>query len=111
MHASEVLRKCVPDALSSLHTHTSRLLLRGVDALVCGHRLVLMDLARSYPGAERVWAPLKALDRLLSNVRVAQAREAIYTEITRWLCSYCGPRPVLVVDWSPLKDDESWHLL
>ncbi len=111
MHASEVLRKCIPDALSTLHTHTARVLLRGVDALVRGRRLVLMDLARSWPGAERVWAPLKALDRLLSNVRVARAREAIYAENARWLGSYCGPQPVVAVDWSTLKADEPQHLL
>ena len=67
MRASEVLQKCLGDSLNAMHALRSRVLLRAVEALVRGRRLTLMDLARSWPGAERVSAPLKALDRLLGN--------------------------------------------
>ena len=67
MRATEVLQKCLGDALGSMHALRNRVLLRAVEAMVHGRRLTLIDLARSWPGAERIRAPLKALDRLLSN--------------------------------------------
>ena len=67
MRASEVLQKCLGGALNSMHALRSRALLHAVEATIHGRRLTLMDLARSWPGAERIRAPLKALDRLLAN--------------------------------------------
>jgi len=46
-----------------MHALRRRVLLGAADALIAGRRLTLMDVARSWPGAERVRAPLKALDR------------------------------------------------
>lgn len=85
------------------------MLLRAVDALLGCWRLTLMDIARAWPGAEKVRAPLKALDRLLSNPHLHAEREHIYTNMARWLL--CSPRPVIVVDWSDLKANKSWCLL
>jgi hypothetical protein len=64
MHATKVLQKCLGDALGSMHALRSRVLLHAVEAMIQGRRLTLIDLARSWPGAERIRAPLKALDRL-----------------------------------------------
>jgi hypothetical protein len=74
-----------------------------------GRRLTLMDLARSWPGAERIRAPLKALDRLLGNRHLHAEREHVYRRMTRWLVR--STEPVIVIDWSDLKEDRSWHLL
>lgn len=67
MRAYQVLRKCLSDSLKPMHQTRLRVLMHAVEALVAGRRLTLMDIARSWPGAERVRAPLKAFDRLLSN--------------------------------------------
>ena len=67
MRATEVAQKCLRDALGSMHALRSRVLLRAVEAMIHGSRLTLIDLARSWPDAERVRAPLKALDRLLGS--------------------------------------------
>ena len=85
MRATEVLQKCLRDALGSMHALRGRVLLRAVEAMVHGSRLTLIDLARSWPDAERVRAPLKALDRLLSNRHLYAERERIYKAMTRWL--------------------------
>lgn len=58
-----------------------RRLLVAVEALVAARQVVLMELARQYPGARWVAAPLKALDRLLSNPQVQQARHALYAAL------------------------------
>ena len=80
-----------------------------VDALLTCRRLTLTDMARAWPGTERVRAPLKALDRLLSNPRLHVGRESLYANMARRLLR--GTHPVMVVDWSDLKADKSWCLL
>lgn len=109
MRASRVLQKCLPECLEAMHATRSRVLLRAVEALLAGRRLTLMDVARSWPGAERVRAPLKAFDRLLSNPHLHVEREQVYGGMARWLLR--SERPVIVIDWSDLKPDKSWCLL
>ncbi|HZW17789.1 MAG TPA: IS4 family transposase [Luteimonas sp.] len=109
MRASQVLQKCLPRSLSRMHALRERALLRAVEALLHGRRLTLMDVARAWPDATRVRAPLKAFDRLLSNRHLHAERAAIDHEMARWLLR--GPQPVIVIDWSDLKPDKSWCLL
>lgn len=109
MRASGVLQKCLPESLGQMHALRAAVLLRSVEALISGQRLTLTDVARSWPGAERVKAPLKAFDRLLSNRHLHDERKWIYADMARWLLR--GPRPVIVIDWSDLKADTSWCLL
>ncbi|MEO8803718.1 MAG: IS4 family transposase [Rudaea sp.] len=109
MRATKVLQKCLDGALVSMHACRQRVLFMAVEALIAGRRLTLMDVARAWPGAERVRAPLKALDRLLSNGRLHAEREKIYAGMARWLMRTA--RPIIVVDGSDLKADGSWHLL
>lgn len=109
MRASGVLQKCLSDSLGEMHALRRQSLLRSVEALIAGRRLTLMDVARSWPGAQRVRTPLKAFDRLLSNHHLHGQREAIYADMTRWLVR--SERPVIVIDWTDLKPDKSWCLL
>lgn len=109
MRASQVLQRCLADALGPMHALRERVLLRAVDALSGGWRLTLIDIARRWPGAERVRAPLKALDRLLSNRHLQAECQTLHLAMARWLLR--GPRPLIVIDWSELKADRSWCLL
>lgn len=109
MRASRVLQKCLADSFRSMHLARLRVLMRAVEALISGRRLTLMDVARSWPGAERVRAPLKAFDRLLSNPRLHAERTQVYAGMAHWLLR--SEQPVIVVDWSDLKPDKSWGLL
>lgn len=68
-----------------------------------------MDMARAWPGAQRVRAPLKRLDRLLSNPHLGAQREALYAAIMRWLIRH--PNPLILIDWSDLHEDCRWQLL
>lgn len=99
MRATEVLQTCLRDALGSMHALRRRVLLRAVEATVHGRRLTLMDLARSWPDAERVRSPLKALDRLLGNRHLHAEREHIYHAVTHWLVR--SEHPVIVIDRRP----------
>lgn len=109
MRVVKVLHKCLLETWQTMHAGRTRVLLLAVQALMAGRRLVLMDLARQWPAAQRVRAPLKALDRLLSNHHLHRERERIYAGMARWLLR--SPQPIIVIDWSNLKADRSWHLL
>lgn len=110
MRATAVLQKCLKPSFQTMHSARSAVLLKAVDALVAGRRLTLMDVARSWPHALKVRAPLKALDRLLSDPHLHAERVSIYGQIARWVI--VQPRPIIIVDWSckpPL--DRRWQLL
>lgn len=109
MHATRVLQKVLRPVAVQLDQRNFRTLTLAVQALCSGRRLTLMELARHWPGAERVRAPLKQLDRWLSNPRVYTPRRQCYAAAIAWLI-HCS-QPVLVVDWSELKSDGRWHLL
>jgi len=109
MHATQVLQKVFHPVIAQLDTRNARNLLFAVEALLVGRRLTLMELARHFPGAERVRPPLKRLDRLLGNHDVQAQRFCFYRVAMAWLLR--SAQPVLIVDWSELKNDGRWHLL
>lgn len=85
MRAGQVLQRCLGKALVGMHALRRDVLMTAIDALVSGRRLTLIDVARSWPDALRVRAPLKALDRLLSNPHLLAERESICAGMARWL--------------------------
>ena len=109
MHASAILQRCLAPVLGAMHAGRRSVLLKAVEALIAGRRLTLIDVARSWLGADRVRAPLKALDRLLSNRHLHAERERVYAGMAQWLVR--TTHPVIIVDWSDLKADLSWHVL
>jgi hypothetical protein len=109
MHASRVLQKSLAAVIVGIDPRRIRALWLAVEALLAGRRLVLMDLARAFPGAQRVRAPLKRLDRLLGNTHLHGVTERFYGGLARWLVRQ--RRPVILVDWSDLKTDQSLHVL
>jgi hypothetical protein len=84
-------------------------LLKAVDALGRGGWLTLTEMARHWPDAERVMAPLKAADRLLRSAVLERGRGALYRAMTVWLIR--EPQPLIAVDWSDLKRDGRFKLL
>lgn len=109
MHATKVLQNALCTAIARLDRRNARNLLLAVEALLAGRRLTQMELARHFPGAERVHAPLKRLDRLLGNRAVQGVRTRFYEESAAWLLR--SAQPVILVDWSELKSDGKHHLL
>ena len=109
MHATQVLQNIFRPVIARLDARNARNLLFAVEALLMGRRLTLMELARHFPGAERVRPPLKRLDRLLGNRDVQVLRSCFYRAAVAWLLR--SKQPVLIIDWSELKSDGCWHLL
>lgn len=46
---------------------------------------------------------------MLGNRHLHAAREHIYSAMARWLVR--SKQPIIIIDWSDLKADRSWHLL
>lgn len=109
MHATGILNRALSPALEPMHGGRRKVLMRAVESLICGRRLTLTDLARSWPGATFAHAPLKALDRLLSNRHLHRELDALHLVMAIWLMPETCP--VIVVDWSDLKGDGRWCLL
>ncbi|MHB8405158.1 MAG: IS4 family transposase [Gammaproteobacteria bacterium] len=109
MHAATVLQKCLGGVFEPMHAARRQALLGAVTALLNSRRLILMELARAWPGALRVRAPLKRLDRLLGNPHLAGEAPRCYAAMARWLVR--TSQPIVVVDWSELKADGRWQLL
>jgi hypothetical protein len=109
MHTVKLLQKCLRSALEPMHARRREALLGSVAALVAGRRLVLMDIARSWSGYGRVAAPLKRVDRLLSNTHLTDERESIYAAMGRWCLRQ--HQPVIIVDWSPVNRRGKHYLL
>lgn len=110
MHtATSVLQKCLSSVIARMHAYRVEALLGAVQCLLSCRRLILMDMARAWPGAQRVRAPLKRLDRLLSNRHLGKEREAFYAAMMRWLIRQ--PHPLILLDWSDLHGDCRWQLL
>lgn len=109
MHASEMLLRSLAPVLAPMHAKRRRVLLQALEALIEGRRLTMTDLSRSWPGATFSHAPLKAVDRLLSNAHVQQAIVPLSQAMARWLLT--ASQPVLVVDWVDLQRDGRWCAL
>lgn len=109
MHATRILQKILSPVIARLDARNVRTLFFAVDALLMGRRLTLMELARHFPGAERIKAPLKRLDRLIGNPSVQALRTHYYQATLRWVLHM--PRPVLIIDWSDVRPNRRWQLL
>lgn len=85
MHARTVLQKVLHSVTPQFDRRNVRTLFLAVEALHAGRRLTLMELARHWPGALHVHAPLKRLDRFLSNGDVQAQRSDCYAAASAWL--------------------------
>jgi hypothetical protein len=109
MHAHRILHRCLASVLDPMHARRRRVLLQALQALIDGRRLTMTDLSRSWPGAMFSHTPLKAVDRLLSNVHVQQSILPLSRAMAAWLLS--PRRPLVVVDWVDLQRDGLWCAL
>jgi hypothetical protein len=109
MPPSLILPQCLGKVFDHLHAATVPVVLRAIDALSAGGWLTLTEIARHWPGATHVAAPLKVADRLLRSAPLSRHREALYRAMAHWLIRH--ERPVIVVDWSDLRADGSFKLL
>ena len=96
--------------LPAVHGARMKSLWAATRAAVSGGELWLTALGRHLPSAAKEKHAIKRVDRLLGNRSLLRELPSLY----KWLATYiigCSPRPVVLVDWSPLDDRDDLHLL
>ncbi len=110
MHALMILHRCLGPLLTGIHARRRATLLEAVAATVGGPRLTLTDIGRRFGGGASLRNKIKRADRLLGNRHLQGQARAIYAALARKLLSG-ALEPLIVIDWSDLKADQSLHLL
>jgi multidrug transporter EmrE-like cation transporter len=110
MHALTILQRHLAPLLAGIHARRLAALLDAVAATVSGPRLTLTDIGRRFGGEATLRNRIKRSDRLLGNHHLQGQARTIYAALARKLLSGIL-EPLIVIDWSDLKADQSLHLL
>ena len=110
MPALPILHRCLTPLLSHIHARRLATLFAAVVSCVCGPALSLTAVGQRFAGPAALRHKIKRADRLLGNRRLQQEAGSIYGALCRVLLARI-PDPVILVDWSDLKADQSLHLL
>lgn len=110
MHAIAILHRCLDPLLVHVHRRRLATLFAAVGACVSGPRLTLTDIGRRLGGARRLRYAIKRADRLLGNRHLQREAPMIYAALCRRVLAGIA-EPLILVDWSDLKADQSLHLL
>jgi hypothetical protein len=110
MHAAAILHRCLQRFLNHIHQRRLAALLNAVGSCVSGPRLSLTDVGRRFAGEADLRHKIKRADRLLGNRHLQHEAHSVYEAMCRVLLARIS-EPLIVVDWSDLKADQSLHLL
>jgi hypothetical protein len=110
MHALPILHRCLTPLLLHIHARRLATLYEAVVSCVCGPALSLTDVGRRFTGPAALRHKIKRADRLLGNRHLQREAGSIYGALCRVLLARIA-EPVILVDWSDLKADQSLHLL
>jgi Transposase DDE domain. len=110
MHALTILQRCVAPLLAGIHRRRLSVLLEAVAATVSGPRLTLTEIGRRFGGGTDLRHRINRADRLLANRHLHRDAKHIDAALARMLLAGVA-EPLIVIDWSDLKADQSLHLL
>jgi Transposase DDE domain len=110
VHAPSILHRCLAPLPTGIHARRLATLLEAVAATVRGPRLTLTDIGRRFAGETSLRNRIKRADRLLGNRHLQVQARALYGALAQTLVRRV-PTPLIVIDWSDLKADQSVHLL
>lgn len=101
-----LLKQSLPD----LHAARLHALMAAVGAGLTGASVSITALGRAVSGCAYPKHKIKRLDRLVGNRHLKSDRLALYGAMTQFLLKSL-PLPLIIIDWSPLTDDQSQQLL
>ncbi len=110
MHALTILHRCLDTLLTCVHRRRRETLFAAVAACVRGPRLTLTDIGRRFESKTSLRHGIKRADRLLGNGKLQGERRSFYAALCRVLLARIA-EPLILIDWSDLKADQSLHLL
>jgi len=110
VHAGTILHRCLDPLLRSIHRTRLATLFAAVAACVSGPALSLTDVGRRFGGAVGLRHKIKRADRLLGNRHLHREAKSIDQALCRVTLARVR-EPLILIDWSDLKADQSLHLL
>jgi len=110
VHALAILHQCLDALLTGVHRRRRQTLFAAVAACVSGPRLTLTDIGRRFQSKTSLRHGIKRADRLLGNGKLQGETRTFYAALCRVLLARVA-EPLILIDWSDLKADQSLHLL
>ena len=110
MHAITILHRCLSPLLANIHSRRLATLFEAVVSCVSGPALSLTDVGRRFAGDALPRHKIKRADRLLGNRHLQSDARGVYAALCRVTLARIT-EPLILIDWSDLKADQSLHLL
>jgi len=110
MQATQIINTHLKKMCQVIHKKRMKALMIMVEACVQGKKLSVTGLGRAIKNAVYEKHNIKRADRLMGNIALNQERGLIYSMMAKWIIGQ-HQQPVILVDWSDLREDRSYHLL
>lgn len=110
MYARPLLHKILGKRCTEIHASRLNTCWLAVQSLTEGARATVTSLGRGLSGNAYDKHKIKRIDRLLSNSLLHLERRHFYSALAHTLLKSL-PKPIILIDWSPLCADQSWQLL
>ena len=110
MSIIKTLHTLIKQSLPNLHLARLNALMAAVEAGLTGASVSITTLGRAVSGSTFIKHKIKRMDRLAGNRHLKSERKVLYGVMTQFLLKSL-PLPLIIVDWSPLTDDQSQQLL
>lgn len=104
------LHNLLKEKLPSIHATRLQALMAAVEAGLSGAFVSITALGQALSGPAYIKHKIKRLDRLIGNRHLKSERMDLYGAMAQVLLKSL-PLPLVIVDWSPLTDDQSQQLL
>lgn len=109
MHATELFDKTIGPSCQWMHKARLEALKAAVEAVAVARCLSVTGLGRAVRATSEKNG-IKRMDRLIGNNKLHAEAIEVYKAMAMWRLKG-QERPIILIDWSPLKDDNSLHLL
>ncbi|CAC9509185.1 hypothetical protein [uncultured Gammaproteobacteria bacterium] len=110
MSIIKTLHTLIKQSLPDIHAARLNALMAAVESGLTGASVSITSLGRAVSGSAFIKHKIKRIDRLAGNRHLKSERTALYGIMTQFLLKSL-PLPLIIVDWSPLTDDQSQQLL
>ena len=110
MHATQVINTHLKKMCQVIHKKRMNALMVMVEACIQGKKLSITGLGRAIKNAVYEKHNIKRADRLIGNFTLNQERGLLYKMMGKWIIGN-QKQPVILVDWSDLRENRSFHLL
>ncbi len=110
MQPTQLMRTALYPYCQSIHFTRFNALSDVVAVAAQARAMTVTALGRALGTLLREKYAIKRVDRLIGNTHLAQERVLLYSAVAKWFPGL-DQSPMILVNWSTLTDDESYHLL